>query len=284
MMIGHKTALGLSLLCALAFCAIATSSASAGFGTKALNTTAFTCDKAKLVDKGEFKDGHCDEKEENPKDTKGIYDHWPIIAKVNEKTTIEATSKDTATKTTAHASTTIKFETEKGPVEITCKEAVRPGENSYIENEQKENKHTVTGTLEVDFVKCEVKKPAKCVVDEPIGFQAKFEGVEELGPNKNTMGVEFMGDPDPDSPFMSITLKNKGIEACEFKGLTFDIDGTAIATGAPNPSLKHSGATWKFEPKNEMQTLTVAGMNAELTTTLTPAMLNEYAIPLTTLT
>lgn len=281
-MVGHRAAVGLSLLCALVFCAFAAASASAEFGTKGVATTAVTCVLADEVGKGQFDDAHCNEESETEE---GDYDHKPLEAEVNEKTDIEATSVETAMETKANASITIKFGTGETAVEITCQEAHRTGgENSYIENEEKEKQHTVTGTLEVDFVKCEVKKPAKCKVKEPIEFKAKFEGVEKMGINKNTMGVEFQGDPDPDSPFMSVVLENKGIEKCPLNGKKYDIDGTAIATGAPSPADEYSGATWKFEPGNKMQTLTVGGVNVELTATLTPRMaIGGYPIPLTTI-
>jgi hypothetical protein len=275
----RRTTVGLSLLCALVSCAFAAQSASAQVGTPATNTTAFTC-RESFSKEGDFLDEHCD-KEGSP----GKSDFAHVEIEDDETTLIEATNEKTANETKAGASITIKYVSIGVAVEITCKDANAVIDSSFLHNKESSGKHTVTGTLTTEFAKCEVKKPLKCAVKEPIQFKALFEGVEELGPGENTHGVEFKGDPEPNSPIMSIILTNKGEEKCPLAGKTAAIDGTAIATGTPNPEAFHSGATWKFEPGNEMQTLTVAGVKAELTATLTPRMaVGEYPIPFTTVT
>lgn len=278
-MIARRTTVGLSLLCALVFCALATQSASAQVGTKATNTTAFTCVFA-LDQKGDFEDPHCDK--EDPLG-EGEYDHQVIPP--DETTAIEATNEKTANETKDAASITIKFIFAGAQIEITCKTATAAGEKSFIHNVETAGKHTVTGTVAIELSKCEVKKPAKCVVKEPIEFKALFEGVEELGLSKDTHGIEFKGDPSPESAIMSIILKNKGEEKCPLNEKTLAVDGTAIATGTPSPKADYSGATWRFEPGNEMQTLTVAGNKVEFTATFTPRMsVGEYPIAFTTVT
>jgi hypothetical protein len=82
------------------------------------------------------------------------------------------------------------------------------------------------------------------VVKEPIERRFLFEGVEKLGVNKDTMGVEFKGDPNESEPIFALTLENKGAEKCALAGKKLEVFGTAIATGKPSPKEKHSGATW----------------------------------------
>jgi hypothetical protein len=282
---GRRTAVGLSLLCALAFCAFAAQSASAQIGTKAKNTTAFTCVKGGGL--RDFKDAHCDE---FVGAEKGEFGH--VAIPLNETTELEVTNSETANKTTEAASITIKTNLAGVSVEITCKTATTNGaaEKSFIHNVESEPKvHTATGTLAILLKDCEVKKPAKCSVKEPIEMKALFEGVEGLGPNKDTHGVEFKGDPDAQAPLLSITLQNNGPEPCALAGKTVGIFGTMIATGTPSPKDKHSGATTRFEPGNEMQTLTAGGKAAEFTATFTMRMkesggIKQNPIALTTVT
>jgi len=282
-MIRRRAVAGVSLLCALAFCAFAAQSASAQIGTKAKNTTAFTC--VNLGPKeGDFKDAHCDEKVASKT---GEFAHELIS--LNTTTELTVTNNETANKTEAAASITFRTTVAGVLSEITCKKATTEGATnpSVIHNVESEAKtHTVTGTLEMLISECEVKKPAKCVVKEPIVLKALFEGVEELGPGKDTHGIEFKADPVSEkAPLTSIVMANKGAEKCPLNGIAVEIFGTMIATGTPNAKEKHSGATTVFEPGNEMQTLTAGGKPAEFSATFTTRMFGKgLPISFTTVT
>jgi len=280
-MIRRRTVIGLSLLCALAFCAFAAQSASAQKGTRAKNTTAFTCVNPGPKE-GDFKDAHCDEKVASQT---GEYAHEPIP--LNTTTQLTVTNEGTTNKTEGSASITIRFTFALLKVEITCKTATTEGaKESFIHNVESEAKtHTVTGTLAILLKDCEVKTPAKCGVKEPIELKALFEGVEGLGPTKDTHGIEFKGDPEETSPLASIIFTNKGAEKCPLVEKTVAITGSMIATGTPSPKEKHSGATTVFEPGNEMQTLTAGGKPAEFIATFTTRMFGKgLPISFTTVT
>ncbi len=292
-MIGRRTTAGLTLLCALVSCAFAAQSASAQKGTPATNTTAFTCVNVG-ANKGEFSDEHCDTKV-GPE--KGSFAHQEF-PKSKETTAIEVTNEKTSDDTTK-ATTAVLTSVHLGVhVEITCtvvKE--KAGGKNWIQNVEKEGKHTVEGTVEAEFTKCTVVKPAKCEIAEPIKSIAKFIGVEGLkgGGKEKTMGIEFAQDEG--KPFAEITFKNKGVEACAFNGKTFNVAGSAIATGKPEPSAtnKHSGATSIFQrnetvetgkdnkPAEEMETLTFGGSRSHFDARFTTRMA-EKGNPITTTT
>ena len=83
-MIGRRATVGLSLLCALAFCAFAAQSASAA---KAVNTTAFTCVEGATKD---FSDAHCDTKV-----TAGTGQYGHVV--IPQGTTTEVVGENTTT-------------------------------------------------------------------------------------------------------------------------------------------------------------------------------------------
>lgn len=270
-MIGRRTLAGLSLLCALAFCAFAAQSASA---VQAVNTTAFTCKEGETKD---FADEHCDEKVAAGT---GKFGHVKIP--LAETTPIVVTNEKTANKTTESSSLLLKGKAFGAAVEITCKKFTGEGQIHNIEDP--EFKHTVTGIVSGKFTECEVKKPAKCTLKEAVLAESNFTGVEGLGSEKNTMGVEF--NPKEGKTFATLTLE--GAE-CALKGTAFKVEGSAIATGTPSPSAKHSGATSVYEPGNEMESLSIGGVASEFTGTFTTKMAPKAgepqpAIALTTVT
>lgn len=255
-MIGRRTAVGLSLLCALLFSAIAVQSASAVPSTK---TTAFTCVKG-----GgglDFSDAHCDKKVAGGT---GEYGHEPI--KNNETTDITV---DNSTTGGGKSPAVLKGKAFGAATEISC-ETVH-GEGTIHNTEPSAEKHTVTGTITVLYKDCTVLKPAKCSVTEPIEVKAEFHGVEGLGPNKDTMGVEFFPHGGG-STFVSIQYTNKGAESCALNGKTLPVEGTAIATGTPNPKEKHSGATAIFNDEMTTETLTFGKVAAGFDSTGTVKM------------
>jgi hypothetical protein len=247
-MTGRRAIVGLSLLCTLVFCALAAQGASAAPGK---NTTAFTC-----VENGgakDFEDPHCDQKVAAGE---GKFGHVPIA--LNQTTEITVTNAKTKNNTVESSPTVFKFEFAGEVVEVSCKTVHGLGTLHNVEPILKE--HKVTGTLTIKVTGCKVEKPAKCFVKEPIEFKTEFEGVEELGPEKNTHGLEFK--PHKEGPFALIEINFVGLE-CVLKGKVAPIVGTMIATGTPNPKEKHSGATLKFTKEMTKETLTVDGKPAE---------------------
>jgi hypothetical protein len=275
-MIGRRATAGLSLLCALLFCALAAQSASAA---KAANTTAFTCVKG--GGEQDFKDAHCDQFVGSKK---GEFGH---VAIANDTTTeIELNNETTGG---AKITSILKFTLGGVVTEIACKTATTAKEKSFIHNVESEGKHTVTGTAALLFSECEVKKPTKCTVKEPIEMRMLFEGVEGLGANKDTMGLEFKPDPEEMATLAEITFQDKGAEKCALGGKTFSLFGPTIGTGTPSPKEKHSGSTYVFEAGNEMQKAesggsTGGGIGGSITSTFTMRMAGGNPVSLTTTT
>jgi hypothetical protein len=272
-MIGRRSTIGVALLCAFAFCVFAAQSAMAQTGEKAVNTTAVTC-----VPQGEgnFEDSHCDKK--SPIPGTGKFEHAPITK--DTTTEIEVTGEGSFTLTGVLAGVN---------AEITCKKAQSVAGKSFLHNVETSGKHTVTGTVLIHFSECEVKKPTKCTLKEPVVTTANFEGVEKLGPSKNEMGVEFKGE-GAEGSFAELTFQNKGEEKCSLTngGKPFLVQGSAIATGqTATQSESYSGATSKYElgpENNRMETLTIGGKPQTFTGTFTTRMAGGDPIALTTTT
>ena len=238
-MIGRKTTVGLSLLCALLFSAIAVQSASAA---KAVNTTAVTC--VENGGKKDFKDAHCDEK---VVEGTGKFGHEAIA----NDTTTEIGVTNTLTGGATDPAV-LKGKAFGAAAEITCNKVASEAKKSFIHNvESPEKKHTVTGTVVVNYTDCSVQKPAKCDVKEPIQVKAEFEGVEGLESadktKKETMGVQFKAKGA--EAFAKIEFVNLGAEKCSLDKKTVSVEGSAIGTGTPEPSKanKHAGATVNFD-------------------------------------
>ena len=270
-MIGRKTTVGLSLLCALLFSAIAVQSASAA---KAINTTAFTC--VENAGAKDFKDAHCDEK---VAEGTGKFGH--VAIKNDETTEIDVTNTTNAV---------LKGKAFGAASEITCTKVASEAKKSFIHNVEHAatKQHTVTGTVIVRYTECSVQKPLKCDVKEPIVVEAEFEGVEglESGGKKDTMGVQFKAKAG--KPFAAITYVNNGAEACALNGKTVNVTGSAIGTGTPEPSKanKHAGATINFEHEKITATkeLLLGGEAAGFQNQATVKMTGGNPIALTTTT
>jgi hypothetical protein len=281
-MIGRRAAVGLSLVCALFFCAFAAQSASAAKGT-----TAFTCVKGGGA--GDFKDAHCDEAVTAGT---GEYGHVLIPA---EATTIQLTNDKTKNNTTEHTPFVLKGELALAPSKITCTHA---NGHSRLKNEtpggvgtemvvKGEEKRDAAGTLPsfVNFTTCTVNEPLNCTVKEPIVSEGSSITKTNLGTGKNEMGVEFK-PPNGSTTFAEITFEGA---SCGLKGQKFKVQGTAIGTGrrGSTEAVTSSGATLEFTGEMTKSTLKLGGKPAELEGTLTIAMTNslletENAITLTT--
>src|SRR5262245_34707505 len=90
----RRSAVGLSLICALVFCALAAQGASAAEGK---NTTAYECVKG--GGSKDFSDAHCDN---NVGAGKGEYGH--VVLPLNEKITLSITNEKTKNETKEAAS------------------------------------------------------------------------------------------------------------------------------------------------------------------------------------
>ncbi len=255
-MIGRRATVSLSLLCALALCAFAAQSASA---VPAKKTTAFTC-----VENGglkDFEDAHCDHRV-GPE--QGKFGHIPIPQ--NQTTEVTVTNAKTSFGTFESTPTVLKFIFGGKPVEISCKTVHGVGTMHNVEPILEE--HKVTGTLTVKATECKVLKPLKCFVKEPIEYLTEFEGVEGLGPEGNTHGIEYKPHIQEGGILMTITLEGP---ECLVKGIV-PITGTMIATGGPNPKEQHSGATHIFTNEMTKETLKAGGKPAEHSGALTMKM------------
>lgn len=256
---------GLSLLSALLICALAAQGALAAAHTSE-NTTAYTC--VEVAKGGEFKDAHCDTTE-----TGGKFAHKEIAP--GTSTDIEVTNEGTLNETKEEEPATLKGVVLKVESHIICKKVrTDPEVTSFVTNVEGAGKtHSVEGTVAINYSGCEVVKPLNCKVKEPITVKSLVMGVDQLGPEKNTMGLEFTEDPEG-SGFASITYEG---EKCALKGNTFKVTGSAIGTpgntaGGPLPSARETGATVKFENANEMESLKLGPEPATFISTATVRM------------
>jgi hypothetical protein len=256
-MIRRSAVLGLSLSCALLVCVLAAQSASA---VAAKNTTAFTC--VDIKEGGDFSDAHCDKKSVPGK---GKFGHVVITAKKN--TPLSITNQGTKNNTTESTNTVFKGILAGIAVEVECK--TFEGEGSLENEELEAKKHKFKTVASLGKSGCTVTKPAICKVKEPITMNVIAEGVEELGPEKNTMGVEFK--PKEGKTLFTLTIEG---EECALAG-EFNVEGTMIATGEPGPAEKHSGATKVFTTEMTKETLIFGGNKAEFSGKTTVRMAPE---------
>lgn len=261
-MIGRRAVIGLSLLSALIFCAFAAQSASA---EKSVNTTAFTCVKSGGSTNLDFADEHCDEPV--PAGT-GKWEHKKIP--LDETTGVEVSSEKVTNGTKDDEPAVLKGAIGLTKTEISCTEVIDTG--STLHNVETEKKHTLTGEAKVHYNKCEVLKPAKCTVKAPIVTTATVVGVEKLGAEANTMGIEYKGIGEKEN-FATITFE--GAE-CALKGQVFEVRGSVVATSGPTTASsqtnKYSGATVVFTPEKEMEKLKFGANTAEFTNIATLRM------------
>jgi hypothetical protein len=275
-MIGRRSVVGLSLLCALAFCAFAAQSASAA---TAVNTTMFTCVDVGSV--GDFTDEHCDNTGVPGKEKFGH------VAVTNPSGTEIDVSNQKVTNSTKDAEPALlKSKVAGTKVTIECTAVKNNAAKSSLKNVETEKKHNIEGSSVTEFSTCNVKELTKCVVAEPIVASANVKGVEGLeGPKgeKNAMGLEYEGS-GVEKTFATVEFKNKGAESCAVNLKSFPVKGSAISTcGQTTESAqenKDCGATLVFTEKFKMQTLKLGVENAEFSTILTPFMAGANGKPI----
>lgn len=275
----HRSAVVcLFVLSALLTCAFVAQSASA---TPAKNTTAFTCVKVAKAKTGDFDDAHCDVRHKNEKGEltkEGEFTH-ELIA-LGETTKVVVSNEKTKNATTETTPGVLKGELAGAKLEIVC--GVIAGEGEFKNEEPESKVHTGKGSGTTKFTSCKVEKPTKCIVKEPIEVSAVGEGVEELGTEKKEMGGELR--PVAGKIFVSITLENKGAEKCALAGKPLEVEGTAIATGTPAPTEKHSGATAVLTNAMTKETLKIGGKPAEISAVTTVRMAGGEQNPITSTT
>jgi hypothetical protein len=278
-MTGRRAIAGLSLLCALAFCAIAAPSAFAATEGQ----TAFTC-APNTEGKGTFKDAHCDEAAAG----NGKFTHKAISENSTGFTLTNAETEE-ATKKAAHA--TLKGILGGIASEITCKKVHGHG---TLSNHLVGEEHFVEGEGTVDYTECTMPKPVnaegkeRCKVKEPI----KFTAVSKT--TKNVMGTLF--SPKEGNTFVQIAFENGPGGSCPVAGKEVPVTGSAEAT-PPGGAAGASSATAVFTKemtkgancgKPEQTGLCLGGQPAEFESTITFRMLMttegapENAITLTT--
>ncbi|MGB7684356.1 MAG: hypothetical protein WBL45_01070 [Solirubrobacterales bacterium] len=258
-MIGRRAVIGPSLLSALLVCAFAAQSAPAIVTTHSLNTTMVTCQK--IGAGNEFGDAHCDNK------VSGEYAH--VAVEKGKTTKISATNANLTGGTKDTEPAIFKFTIGLAKATIECLKVESNAATSSLTNtEPAAGQHTFSGTVEIAISECNVKELKKCIVAEPIGWDANVTGVEGMeGPKgeKNAMGIQFVGAGAEES-FGTIEFTNKGAEACSLNGKSFPVKGKMVATGGPTTESaqenKGPGATLVFTPKLKMQTLLFFGPNA----------------------
>lgn len=261
-MIGRRAVIGLSLLSALLFCAFAAQSASATIngGKESTRTTAFTCLASGGETNKDFTDEHCDKKVTAGT---GSFEHLKIAT--GTETKIGGNNEKVTGATNEIESAVLRGTIGITKTEITCKKYVVDETKSFILNAQpKALEHKVTGTVRAEFSECEVKKPAKCTIRDPIIAEAIFVGVEGLkGPKvgeENAMGLRFTGEGEAEGKKETFArILYKGAE-CALKEKEFPVTGKVIATSGPTTAetgqeSQHSGATLVFTPKFEMEEL-----------------------------
>jgi hypothetical protein len=252
-MTGRRAAAGLSLLCALAFCALAAPEAPAA------GTTAFTCEQGGGA--LDFSDAHCDSKVANGT---GKYGHVMVMEKLG--TSVVTSNEKTKEETLAETPVFLLGVVDSWAVTIECTKLSGSGIYTNITDTSKIMQNEGT-KINIKLSGCTVKKPEKnCNVKQPIEINATTITVENLGAKKDEMGVEFK----PSGEHFAVLEFEKGIE-CKVSGDNAFLDGTAIATGkrGSSSSVTSSGATLLFTAAMTKETLKLAGSAAELDSTIT---------------
>lgn len=150
-MTGRRAAMGISVLCALSFSAIASSASAATSGT-----TAFTCAANSVAGAQKFSDAHC----LTAASGNGGFKHVGFP----NSTSVTSTNTNTASSTTAAAPSTFKGTITGIKTAITCTAVSGSG---AVENMIQGEVHTALLLgLELTFTGCTVPEPAgrECVV------------------------------------------------------------------------------------------------------------------------
>jgi hypothetical protein len=204
-MTGRRVTVGLSLLCALAFCAFAAPSAMAAPS----GTAYYTCaPKAH----GPFEDAHCTKEVAD-----GNFEHQLIPAGTTEITI--SNNKTGAVSTNA----LLVGENAGGKFELEATGFM--GEKSWVENTTPSGEAMVgVGGGEGTYTGVTVKNLPKCGVES----EGKKDTVKQLPASSETVGDEITFKPTG-TAFAEFTFYEKE-KSCALKGQTIKVEGSASAT------------------------------------------------------
>jgi hypothetical protein len=242
---GRRTAVGLSLLCALLFSAFAASSAFA-----AEETTAVTCVKNIEPGGAGFSDEHCDKAVQ----TGAAYKHVQIG---ETSTLVEGDNQKTANNTTEHTTAVLHglaFGTE---TTITATKVTVEG---TLKNEPGPPKSVLGKDIVLTYEELTVSKgPKGCKVK---GAEIKTNKLRATTTAKS-MEVEFK---PPEGSEIFATFQFEGCENKSFNGVNLNVTGTSngIPHGATLETTEASTKGLKF-----------AGQQASYTSTVTLRMKKE---------
>jgi hypothetical protein len=232
-MIGRRAGIGLSLLCALVFCAVAAPNASAG-------RTLFTCVKGGTKD---FSDEHCT-KEVTP--GLGAFGHLAIEG----GTSTNYVSTNTVTlKETSNAVFKTTLAGTKG--EIVC---AKSKEEGTATNELVKTVGQSVGS-KISF------KYSECTVTKPAGEGCKVKGGAFEFPNLKSTTFEKEEEVEFGvlySPTEGTKLGELVIEGCKIKEMNKGYEVAGSLRAIPE------GATTKFIELVTEKTLTISGQKASL--------------------
>jgi len=242
----RKTIVGLSVLFALALCAISASSAFAGEGT-----TLVTCREGGTT--LDFSRAHCASADKVAQGT-GKFSHFKVANGV--PTTITGTNAGTASETTASTPAVLKSTNGGVEIEIVCTAVSSTG--STENQEPSKEVHKIVGKeIVITYTGCTVPKPAsqECEVEEG-GVKGKII--------TNKLKSESVGDTLQFTPETGTTFVTIHIVHCKTAALNGNKAVTGTVTATPN------GATLSVNiPKNAESTLEFGGQKAGLTQTET---------------
>jgi len=267
-MIGRKAVVGLSLLCALCFCAFAASSASAK------GTTAGECKSAS--GSKDFKDAHCDE--EVAAGT-GSFGH--VLFEKGSAVKYTGVNDTTGTKTPWM----LEGKLAGVVVTVECTEVTSAGS---VTNEEVGGVMKLKfGDIKVTATGCTVPTQPACTVEVPVfetgvtdPMNLKKEAVEKTGPTgeiikahaevagSTEMGLKFA--PTEGTTFVTLVFSGVGCPAA-LKG-NKPVQGFAYGTSKGRGSTEatsSSGATLTFSKETTASGLTFGGNTATLVGTQT---------------
>jgi len=215
----RRTAVGLSLLCALSVCALAASSAGASRGTTAFNCATESSPTDVTIG---FEDEHCT-KVVFGEGAKQVHEEL----KPGTKTQLSVTNTNSEKK-----SVNPKFKTTVLGVEVAleAKKFTSCKEKSTVENKENGSKQMeAAGEFCGEFTEVTVSKPAGCSVKGGvITLNEKGQGktvVKEPKAGQYEMYVEF--SPPESKVFTTISLEGG---ECALKGSKIEVTGSAKAT------------------------------------------------------
>jgi hypothetical protein len=217
-MSGHKTIVGILLLCAVAVLAFAAPSA------LATGTTAFTC--AEGGGEKDFTDAHCTS---STKAGEGKFGHIAIAN--GTPTELTLSNEKTGGETTSALPSVLAGKISGVNVKVECKKITGTG---TLTNEEVGGTMRTTGNTLMEHSECSVVEPATCSVKTPIVYDSKFTTYQA----EAKMGLEFT--PRVGTQFGTFTLMNNGAETCAIKG-TIGISGSF--EGTPGGTPMGGGAT-----------------------------------------